>query len=629
MIEMVQCPNSSYQEEFETLKAWRSLFNKDLAPEEARVMFQKVLEIVAEQIGISLPYSINVNSLNARMSRSLRDDVRYFLAQQIVRNPDLLDEIYMSIIPQQYRRQYGQFFTPHKIAKFMGNWLLSNGARKILDPAVGTGVFLSQIYQTVGDKENLHMTGIDVDPLMLNSTFIRLKLQGMNINNLQLLKEDFLLWSSDELYDAIICNPPYIKFHGFDRDVAKKVSSEFNISLSQLTNIYALFFIRAVKFVKQHGLLAFITPSEFLYTGYGQALKKFILENYRVEALILVGLQKEVFEKAMTTALITFLVKDKPERSHKVKFVNLESDYHEIPERLEELEPVNEIPQYELDPKEKWLGYFVVEEDIKRVIDKLVPLSTIATVDRGIATGCNEFFTLSKEVIKKFSIPESCIKPVIAKASHAMHYDFTYDDWVNLANNNENVYLLYCFKYPPPEELKTYLEYGMKMNVHKRYIPSHRKVWYWVDKREPAPILALVFSRDRMRFIFNKAGVLNLTPFHCVYPSFKDELKLKALLAYLNSNICQKIATLRGRIYGTGLRKLEPKDLEELLVIDVNSLTHNDILKLAELFDKLCEASRTDAENEAEIKKKIDEVVKEILERLGSKGQKFLDEFIR
>jgi adenine-specific DNA-methyltransferase len=511
----------------------------------------------------------------------------------------------------------------------MSKWLVSKGARKILDPGVGTGVFLSQIYQVVEDKENLYMTGIDIDPLMLNSTFIRLKLLGMNTDNLQLLKEDFLLWNSDEQFDAIICNPPYIKFHGFNREVIKKISSEFNTSLSQLTNIYALFFIRAVKFVKPQGLLAFITPSEFLYTGYGRVLKKFILENYRIEALILVGLQKEIFEEAMTTALITFLVKDKPERGHKVRFINLENNHHGVLEGLEKLEPITEVPQYELNPQEKWLNYFIEEEDIKGIIDKLVPLSTIATVDRGIATGCNEFFTLSKETLKRFSIPESCVRPVITKASHAMHYDFTYEDWITLANNNENVYLLYCFKYPPPEELKRYLEYGMKMNVHKRYIPSHRKVWYWVDKREPAPILALVFSRDRMRFIYNKAGVLNLTPFHCVYPFFKDELKLKALLAYLNSNICQKIATIRGRIYGTGLRKLEPKDVEELLVIDVNSLSYDDMLKLAQLFDKLCEVSRTDPEGEVEIKRKIDETIKEVLERFGSKRRKFLYEFIR
>ena len=604
------------------------ILGRELTAEEARAIFQKILETIAERINTTLPYSVNMENLEIEINELLKKKIDV-LVQQIIRNPDTLDEIYMNLIPQQYRRQYGQFFTPPKVAKFMANWVISGGARKILDPGVGTGVFLSQIYRMIEDKKNLYLVGVDIDPLMLNSTFIRLRLLGMNADNLQLIKEDFLLWDSNEQFDAVICNPPYIKFHGFNRDIIKKISSKFNAQLTQLTNIYVLFFLQATKFVKPQGRLAFITPSEFLYTGYGRVLKKFILENYKVKALILAGLQKEIFEKAMTTALITFLVKDKAERDDKVRFVNLENNSYGIPEKLEELEPVMEIPQYELNPQEKWLNYFIGDEDVREIIDKLVPLSTIATVDRGIATGCNEFFTLSKETLKKFSIPESCVKPVIAKASHATKYDFTYEDWIALANSNENVYLLYCFKYPPPEELKLYLEYGMKMNVHKRYIPSHRKVWYWVDKREPAPILALVFSRDRMRFIHNKAGVLNLTPFHCIYPFFKDELKLKALLAYLNSNICQRIATIRGRIYGTGLRKLEPRDLEELLVIDLNSLDQHDILKLADLFDKLCKASRTEPEKEVEIKQEIDKSVKEILRRFGGKRYKLLNEFMR
>jgi hypothetical protein len=31
----------------------------------------------------------------------------------------------------------------------------------------------------------------------------------------------------------------------------------------------------------------------------------------------------------------------------------------------------------------------------------------------------------------------------------------------------ENVFLLYCFTEKPPEQLKEYLEYGLKLSVHK------------------------------------------------------------------------------------------------------------------------------------------------------------------
>lgn len=118
-----------------------------------------------------------------------------------------------------------------------------------------------------------------------------------------------------------------------------------------------------------------------------------------------------------------------------------------------------------------------------------------------------------------------------------------------------------------------------------------------------------------MRFILNKAGVLNLTPFHCIYPFFNNVIMLKALLAYLNSNICKEIATYWGRVYGTGLRKLEPRDLENLPVIDVRNLREEDVRKLAELFDELCRVSREKPESEEEIKSKIDHAIKEILSK--------------
>jgi adenine-specific DNA-methyltransferase len=603
---------------------------KYLSEEMARPYFQKMIAIIADKIGATLPYVSDIDIKKDRASEKIEHDYLLPLAQQIMKEPNLIDEVYNTLVPRQYRRKYGQFLTPPHIAKFMVKWALSCETRKVLDPGVGTGVFLSQAFQLLKNKETFQLTGIDIDPVLLNACFIRLKLLGLNTNNLKLIKGDFLTWSDEDKYGSIVCNPPYIKFHGFDRFVIKKISQDSGVSMTQLTNIYALFFIRAAKFIDYGGRIAFITPSEFLYTGYGRELKKFLLKNFKIEAFLLVGLEKNIFENVMTTGLITLLIKEKPEKEHKVKFINLENTRQvdlENLENLEDLKNVIEIPQHQLNAEEKWLIHFIKDESVRRLVDRLVPLSTIATVDRGIATGYNKFYTLSEETIRRFSIPRQFLRPVIAKASHAIYYDFTWDDWEALRKKNENVFLLYCFSEQPPKQLEEYLQHGLKLGVHRRYIPSHRRVWYSVDKRDPAPILALVFSRERMRFIFNKAKVLNLTPFHCIYPIFNDELKMKALLAYLNSDVCKEVATVYGRVYGTGLRKLEPKDLEDLPVIDVRSLSQEDIKKLAYLFDELCKASREDLNREKEIKKMINEAIKDVLNKLR-KGQKFLFEFI-
>jgi len=599
----------------------RRMKNK-LSGDDARLFFYELIRQVASEMGIELPFKLhNVKIFSTKVRRNLN-----YLVHQVIRNPDIIDEIYSVLIPQKYRRRHGQFFTPPNIAEFMVKWGLSAGGEKILDPGVGTGIFLSKAFTLLKEKRNYQLVGIDIDPILLNACFIRLKLLGLS-DGVMLIKNDFLTWESENKYDFIVCNPPYIKFHGFNRDITTKIAHEFNVQITRLTNIYTLFSVRVARFIKDDGRIALITPSEFLYTGYGQELKRFLLENFRITAFILVGLTEEVFNSVMTTSLITLLEKKEPEKDHQVKFIRLDDRQKSLVD-LESLECVTEIYQHKLDPREKWLIYFIKNNSFIEFLHKLTPLSAIATVDRGIATGCNAFYTLSEHTIKKFSIPRQYLKPVIAKASHCPYYDFTYEDWDRLRKKGENVFLLYCFSEQPPKSLKAYLDYGLKLGVDKRYIPSHRKVWYAVDKRKPAPILALVFSRKRMRFILNKAKVLNLTPFHCIYPQFNDETKVKALLAYLNSNICNEIATYYGRIYGTGLKKLEPRDLENLPVINVSDLNQEDIKKLADLFDRLCVISRQDPKKEIEIKKMIDATIRDILSRFRPKRQEFIDKFL-
>ncbi len=589
-----------------------------------RCVFHQLLARISEETGIKLPFVVDCSGV--KVSSSVKEYLGK-LASQVIRNPDVIDDVYNALIPRRLRREHGQFLTPPRIAEFMVRWGLSGGGnRRVLDLGVGTGVFLSKAFSLLKGVGDFHLVGIDVDPLLLNACFIRLKLLGVPDERLQLINADFITWESRDKYDFVVSNPPYIKFHGFDRSMVSKVAHEFNIQITKLTNVYTLFFIRAAKFVREGGRVAFITPSEFLYTGYGEVLKRFLLENYRIVAFILAGLEEMVFEDVMTTGLITLLERGKPESDHRVKFGRLGD--RELPKSLDDLEGIMEVPQNQLDPRRKWLTYFLKGSVDSDVLGKLVPLSAIASVDRGIATGYNEFFTLSEDTARRFSIPKQYLKPVISKASHCPYYDFTSEDWEELRRRGERVYLLYILSDNPPESLKPYLYYGVKLGVHRRYIPSHRRRWYMVDKREPSPILALVFSRERLRFVYNKAGVLNLTPFHCVYPRFRDELKLKALLAYLNSNICKEIATYYGRIYGTGLRKLEPGDLENLPVIDVRNLDHEDLRILASLFDELCEVSRRNPEKEEDVKKKIDNAIKDILARIRAKRQEGLSKFI-
>jgi adenine-specific DNA-methyltransferase len=562
-----------------------------------------------EKLGIELRFKEdnNFSSLSNEFSSE---------TEELIKDSNLVDNLYESIVPKKYRKIHGQFLTPPVVADFMVKWGIKNNCNSMLDPSVGTGIFASKILNEQSMVKNI--VCIDTDILMLNITNFRTFKKSREID-IDLINNNFLKFKENKKFGLVICNPPYMNFHDYDRNIISNIEKMYNIKISKLTNIYSLFFIHSASFLEENGRMVYITPSEFLYTGYGIELKKFLLDNFTINAFILTESKNIVFNDALTSSVVTLLENKRCEDGHKVKFIKVDEWNIDTNEKILHLLDnkktdgllCKEIPQISLNPAKKWLILFEKKNRINT--EKLIPLRDIDKVKRGIATGHNAFFTLSEDEIENWHIENKFLKPVLSKAAHGKNYDFSKKDFEKLVNNKEKVFLLYVFS-KPSENLKKYIKYGEELKVNKRYLAFNRDPWFSMEKRKPAPILATVFSRNNMRFIYNKTHVLNLASFHGIYPDFKDKSKIKALLAYLNSNEAKKIMFSEKRTYGGGLDKFEPRDLEEIMVIDINKLDVVTLKKLSNLFDKLCKANRdANIKLEGIVKIEIDRIIKEIV----------------
>ena len=80
-----------------------------------------------------------------------------------------------------------------------------------------------------------------------------------------------------------------------------------------------------------------------------------------------------------------------------------------------------------------------------------------------------------------------------------------------------------------------------------------------------------MFNRNGLRFVRNKAGVYNLTTFHCIYNT--GVIDTDILFAYLVTNVAKEIFLDNSRQYGNGLVKFEPNDLNKGNVVDLRGLT--------------------------------------------------------
>lgn len=574
----------------------------DISPTDlARDIYYGILQTIESELSesISTSYRPIINVYTEYKTKLPSSDVVF---NSVKSDPTLLDDIYTTLLSgSEYLNKSGQFFTPLYLSNFMASIPEIKKTNSVLDPACGPGVFLQSIHAT---KSTVSTTGIDKDALVVYAAEVRSHLTG---NNTQFVVEDFLTKEFEQKFDVIIGNPPYNKFQNCESTSTdiNEIGSEYNIS--RLSNLYALFFLKSAKLVEENGYIVFLTPSEYLQTEYGNTLKRLFKEKFRIEKFIKLDWDENIFD-AVTTLCITVLQKKSDTDSNTVDFYV--SDEPDSLESTLENTP-RSICQNKLDHTEKWTKYFK-EITYTQYLDSTVPLDTFAETKRGISTGYNEYFTFTDSELTDKEIEQKYIKPVLTKTKQAKNYTFTSADFESLCETETPVHLLYYQGEPVSDSLQEYIEYGEKIDADERYITSHRNPWYSMEHRDPPEILATVFSRDDMRFIYNKKEVVTLAAFHGIYPHNEDETWIKAFLAYLNSDIALDLAKTQYREYGDGLNKLEPGDLSDLPVLDFSKLTPEQLSRLSELFEQLDTARREGKEQD--VKQTLNNTIIDIFE---------------
>lgn len=467
-----------------------------------------------------------------------------------------LEQKYIASTSLDHRKRYAQFFTPKKIAEFMCQWVLQGKQKtRVLEPAYGLGIFSRILAQNA----TLPIDAYEIDGQIFASA-ITARPKGVNLRN-----EDYFASDWNAKYDAIVCNPPYLKFHDYDNATyIPNVNNHLGTKLNGFTNLYTLFLLKSIAQLQEGGRLAYIIPSEFLNSDYGVEVKHALIESNTLHHIIVVDFTECAFDDALTTACI--LLCERTTGSVSVRF-SLVNNIEGLNTCLSEYTEYNTS---ELDANIKWKSYY--EEGNSRKYNHLVPFSKFAKVSRGIATGANDFFTFKPSKADDYDIPEECLMPCICKAVDAPQTFFTQNEFAKLINEDKSVYLFNGSTAPDNKSVLRYIHLGEESEINKRYLTASRSPWYAIENRPPAPIWVSVFSRSGLRFIRNEANIYNLTTFHCVYP-LNTEVDIEVLFAYLITDVAKDIFLDNSRQYGNGLIKFEPNDLNKGMVVDLTLLS--------------------------------------------------------
>ena len=90
-------------------------------------------------------------------------------------------------------------------------------------------------------------------------------------------------------YDVATANPPYTDSSDFGPDLKKFIEANYKKPHAFHTNLYATFIKRCFELTNEHGKIAMIHPTTFMFIKTFEDVRKFILEKSHIECYLLNG----------------------------------------------------------------------------------------------------------------------------------------------------------------------------------------------------------------------------------------------------------------------------------------------------------------------------------------------------
>lgn len=524
------------------------------------------METEAELIAMCLALIGNPDSLSVPEQRLVKTARRIHPAQDesaavregIVANSDPLGDAFLRIRSSLQRRSAGAVYTPTPIVESMMTWLSSQATpSRIVDPGAGSGRFLL----AAGKKfPKARLIGIEMDPLAALMLRANLHAHGWT-HRATVLVEDYrdVKLPACVGRTAFIGNPPYVRHHEISEAWKNWYAtrfSEFGIKASGLAGLHLHFFLQTRLLAKEGDIGAFITSAEWLDVNYGSALRRLLIDELGGLALHVLAPTVEAFPGTATTAAITCFRVGETEMPMRVCSVPTLA-------LLNGLTKGAEVARDRFQAEHRWS--IIVRPTISHV-DGEIELGELFKVHRGQVTGANSIWIADEHAAE---LPDSIKIPSVTKAKDLIQAG----DSLRCAKVLRRVVDLPAdldqFNKHEQRHISAFLTWARSQGADQSYTAQHRKAWWSVGLKDPAPILCTYMARRPPQFTLNACGARHINIAHGLYPRQQlSPADLAMLVAWLNKNV----STDSGRTYSGGLTKFEPKEIERLRIPRLGTL---------------------------------------------------------
>jgi hypothetical protein len=472
------------------------------------------------------------------------------IASQIKKGLDPLGDTFSTIRSSDERRSKGAVYTPMPIVRSMMAWIAKQGVpSRVVDPGAGSGRFILAAGAAFPKAE---LVAVELDPLAALMLRANLAARGWS-DRAKVLVKDYreIKLPRCNGSTAFVGNPPYVRHHDIGDDWKAWYSETFaarGIKASALAGLHLHFFLQTTVLGRKGDFGAFITSAEWMDVNYGSALRSLLLKDLGGVALHVLEPTVEAFPGTATTAAITcFRVGEKSD-ALRVRSVGALSS-------LNGLTKGRSVETSALQAAPRWS---IIVRPTPTSAEGELELGELFRVHRGQVTGANDVWIAGDEASR---LPANVMFPAVTKARDLIHAGAHLDSADVLRRVIDLPPDLDQFSTAEKRQISAFLAWAKKNGADQSYIAQHRKAWWSVGLKPPAPILCTYMARRPPQFTRNSCDARHINVAHGLYPRQPIAAPvLERIVSWLNTNIQQG----SGRTYAGGLTKFEPKEIERL-----------------------------------------------------------------
>ncbi|MCA9973899.1 MAG: SAM-dependent DNA methyltransferase, partial [Anaerolineales bacterium] len=242
---------------------------------------------------------------------------------------------------------FGQYETPTDVADLLLGFCLRRPTDRVLDPSCGRGALLRRaarwqqwLAATPPPRPFATLAGVEVDPDALAAARAALPHAALHLQNFFTLPPD-----PRALFDAVVGNPPYTRAEWLDalaQESAAQLAFDWAAppaaaagnqlvpaplwqQLNQRSGLYAYFLLHATAFLREGGRLGFVLPNVWLDVDYGAPLKQFLLDHFKLIAVVESDVERWFSDARVNTCLAVLEKCSGPNRraANRVRLVQL------------------------------------------------------------------------------------------------------------------------------------------------------------------------------------------------------------------------------------------------------------------------------------------------------------------